>query len=210
VIAYVGQTRSRDLIAQLAEHGIGECTVRGELPPRRRPWFFDNGAFRDFTAGRAFDREAFERDVARIREELLAPDFLVLPDVVAGGRASLDESLAWAPRLEGVGPLYLAVQDGMSEDDVRPVLGNVAGVFVGGSTEWKLATAAAWRALAHAHGRRLHVGRVGSMRRVAWARLEVRADSIDSCLPLWSAQKLDRFVRALVPCGQGLLFGGSP
>jgi hypothetical protein len=34
-MAYVGQTRSRVLIAQLAHLGIGECVVRGELPARR-------------------------------------------------------------------------------------------------------------------------------------------------------------------------------
>ncbi len=48
--AYCGQTRSRELIAALAKEGIGECTVRGELPPRRRPWFYDNGCYRDWVA----------------------------------------------------------------------------------------------------------------------------------------------------------------
>jgi hypothetical protein len=32
VIAYVGQTRSRTLIARLAALGMGELVVRGELP----------------------------------------------------------------------------------------------------------------------------------------------------------------------------------
>lgn len=33
MIAYVGQTRSRALVARLDQLGIGECVVRGELPP---------------------------------------------------------------------------------------------------------------------------------------------------------------------------------
>ena len=35
MIAYVGQTRAPDLIAELEHHAIGECVVTGELPPRR-------------------------------------------------------------------------------------------------------------------------------------------------------------------------------
>jgi hypothetical protein len=35
VIAYVGQTRSRTLIARLAALGLGELVVRGELPAHR-------------------------------------------------------------------------------------------------------------------------------------------------------------------------------
>lgn len=39
--AYVRQTRSRALTAELEQHGIGECVVTGELLPRRIAiWFF--------------------------------------------------------------------------------------------------------------------------------------------------------------------------
>ena len=37
---YVGQTRARAWIARLTDLGIGECTNRGELPPRRTPFFY--------------------------------------------------------------------------------------------------------------------------------------------------------------------------
>lgn len=197
MIAYVGQTRARELVASLAARGIGECTCRGELPPRRRPWFHDNGAFRDWKAGSPFDHEGYLEDVERIRREQLGPDFLVVPDVVAGGVASLEESLRWVPVLEGVAPLYLAVQDGMERRDVEPELHRFHGVFVGGSLPWKMQTAALWRELAHGAGKRLHVGRVGNLRRLSWARLEVRADSVDSCFPLWNRKRLDRFVAAV-------------
>lgn len=69
-------------------------------------------------------------------------------------------------------------------------------VFVGGSLRWKVATGARWVQLAHAHGRRCHVGRVGTPRRAAWA-LRIGADSIDSCFPLWSRTNLAEFVAAL-------------
>jgi hypothetical protein len=116
--------------------------------------------------------------------------------IVAGGRESVSESARWVPELAGVAPLYLAVQDGMSADDVRELAPSCAGLFVGGTLEWKLATGARWVRAAHALGLACHVGRVGTMGRIAWAR-RIGADSIDSCLPLWSAAKLDRFLRAL-------------
>ena len=55
VIAYVGQTRSRTLIARLAALGLGELVVRWELPARRQPFAFDNGCYRDWRAGAPFN-----------------------------------------------------------------------------------------------------------------------------------------------------------
>lgn len=110
---YVGQTRSKALIAELSRKGIGECTARGEFPPRRTPWFYDNGAFGDWKAGRPFDRAAFEADMAEIARGDMKPDFIVVPDIVAGGEPSLVESLSWLERLSGLAPRYLAIQDGM-------------------------------------------------------------------------------------------------
>jgi hypothetical protein len=196
VRVYVGQTRSRRLIAELSALGIGECTSRGEHPPRRIPWFADNGAFGDWKAGRSFDIAAFESDLPRIREAGAPPDFIVCPDIVAGGLDSLAFSLAWLPRLRfacpGL-PVYLAVQDGMEEGDVPD---GFHGIFVGGSLPWKLATGARWVREAHRRGLPCHVGRVGNARRVAWA-IRIGADSIDSSLPLWSQQKMRSFLAAL-------------
>lgn len=192
--AYVGQTRSRALIARLLEHGVGECSVRGELPPRRRPFFYDNGAFRDWTAGEAFDVDAFQRDFDEL--VYMAPDFVVAPDLVAQGLASLAESLEWARRLGVLLPLYLAVQDGMTPDAVAPHVSRFAGLFVGGSLDWKLDTGGAWVAFAHDHERPCHVGRVGIPSRIAWAR-SIGADSIDSSYPLWCDAHMDDFLGAL-------------
>ena len=63
VIAYVGQTRSRTLIARLAALGLGELVVRGELPARRRPFAYDNGCYRDWRAGVAFNVTRWTRDL---------------------------------------------------------------------------------------------------------------------------------------------------
>jgi len=117
---------------------------------------------------------------------------------VAGGLESLAFSLTWRPHLATIAPLYLAVQDGMVDADVVPHLEGFAGLFVGGTLPWKLRSAREWVRLAHRHGIKAHVGRVGTERRVAWAR-RIGADSIDSCLPLWSEENLERFLRGLGP-----------
>lgn len=158
--------------------------------------FLDNGAFSDWRAGRPFDEIAFARDLARARECAVPPDFIVAPDIVAGGASSLALSLRWLPAVSAVGPAYLAVQDGMSEADVDAALPGYAGVFVGGTLRWKLETGGQWTAFARARGIGCHVGRVGNMARVAWA-LRIGATSIDSSQPLWSSENLERFGRAL-------------
>lgn len=208
MIAYCGQTRAAALVRALEALGVGECTSRGELGPRRSRWFYDNGAFADWQAGRPFGLAEFVADCRSIRRGGRgarrwgsAPDFLVLPDVVAGGAESLALSLAWARgewfELPAV-PLYLAVQDGMTGEQVADAIAGstVAGLFVGGSLPWKLRTGAEWCELGRRLGLPVHVGRVGTVERVEWAR-EIGASSIDSALPLWSADKLGAWAAAL-------------
>lgn len=96
MIAYCGQTRSAALISELNALGIGECTQRGEVPPRRpNRWFHDCKAFGDWRNGRSFNVVRWERDQWRIRDRKLRPDFVVVPDIVAGGEASLAWSAMW-------------------------------------------------------------------------------------------------------------------
>jgi hypothetical protein len=196
VIAYTGQTRSRSLVSALAERGIGECVVRGELPARREPFFHDNGAFRDWRAGRPFGCNRWARDMRSLDYTGIVPDFVVVPDIVAGGVESLAFSEFWRDVVPERFPAYLAVQDGMTAADVEPHLARYDGIFVGGSLGWKLATSAEWVRLAHARGLRCHVGRVGVPARVRWARA-LGVDSIDSSYPLRNAEVLAAFLAAL-------------
>lgn len=196
VKVYIGQTRGAEWIRKLEALGFGEMTVRGEMPPRRLPWAFDNGAYRDWTAGKVFDVAAFEQELETIWRFNGRPDFIVVPDKVAGGLESLEMSRVWAQhkmlRLQKC-PLYLAVQDGMGIEDVEPHLQLFDGIFIGGTLGWKIQTGRAWVQLAHATGRPCHIGRVGTDKRVQWAR-RIGADSIDSCLPLFSEENLASFL----------------
>lgn len=209
MIAYTGETRAKKLRARLADFGIGLVVQRGRVEkadlfawPR---WFYDNLAFLDWRSGAAFDEVAFARDVLSILDlpPTNRPDFAVLPDAVAQGDTSLGMSMSWLHRV-GRLPISwaLAVQDGMTTDGISWEAPFDV-VFVGGTTQWKLSTARQWCEVAHANRKRVHVGRMGSARRVRWAR-SIGADSIDSALPLWSEENLSAFQGAMsghVQCG---------
>jgi hypothetical protein len=186
-------------------------TVRGELPPRRNPWAYDNGAYRDWKADKPFNFNQYTRDLRRIRHgEIEPPDFVVLPDVPGDGAKSLEQSIAWLDWTRSTlypipVPLYLAVQDGMESMKTEIAEVGADGIFVGGTLDWKLVWGAVWVATAHNLGMKCHVGRVGTAQRVKWAQ-EIGADSIDSCQPLRNESEFDRFCRALQLPTQETLF----
>jgi queuine/archaeosine tRNA-ribosyltransferase len=104
-------------------------------------------------------------------------------------------SMEWAARLRHLDiPLYLAVQDGMVPGDVP--WADIGGVFIGGTLDWKAATACEWVTASHARGKPCHYARCGTAKRVAHAKA-IGADSLDSCLPLWSREKCATFLGAL-------------
>lgn len=193
---YVGQTRSRELVARLTELGWGEMTQPKEVPPRRRPFVLDNYAFACFKQGKPWDEATFLRSIEQLRERRLKPDFVVAPDIVAGGWSSLAVSLSWRSRLQGFAPVYLAVQDGMTLDGVSPQLQAFDGVFVGGSKEWKLTSGYWWVQVAHGMGKPCHIGRISGREHTRLAK-SWGADSIDSCVPLWSEENRQAVVRGL-------------
>lgn len=176
--------------------GIGEIVQPNEYPPRRRPWLLDNGAWRDFQSGRRPDGAKLASVLRTATASGDCPVGVIVPDLVAGGLASLAFSMEWLDTYGFEFPgqrWYLAVQDGMVERDVEPLLTRVQGVFVGGSTGWKLATGGAWARWARALNRPCHIGRCGSLKRLRWAR-EVGATSCDSSQPLFARRQLDRFL----------------
>ena len=122
-----------------------------------------------------------------------APFMCVLPDIVAGGLESLALSLRWLDELPAHLPWYLVVQDGMTAADVEPHLHRVAGLFLGGTNEFK-ATAKVWADLAHAHGKLFHFGRAASIPKIQLA-LASGCDSLDTTFPLWTNERMSLFQR---------------
>jgi len=107
-------------------------------------------------------------------------DFVVVPDIVGGGQASLDLSRSWLDELLAtvICPVLIPVQEGMTPADFDGVgLGARVGLFVGGAPgnedtryegepEWKELTLPVWGDLAREAGCWLHVGRVNTARRI--------------------------------------------
>jgi len=194
MIAYASRTGTRRNLDALRSAGWRlMVSARGVLRTEGFPYALDNGAWTSFQRREPFHEAAFERAVA-----FLGPgaDWIVLPDIVMGGLASLEFSRRWLDRLRhrrllSRATFLLAVQNGMSPTHVRNLLGPRLGIFVGGDTQWKLATMAQWARLAHTHGAICHVGRVNSARRI---RLCAAA-----CIDSFDGSGVSRFVAALPP-----------
>jgi len=176
MIGYASRTGTRRNLAALRDAGWRLIvSARGVLRNEGFQYALDNGAWTAFQAGEAFDVSAFEKAVTLLG---YGADWIVAPDIVGGGVASLEMSLPWIDILSPIAPVLIAVQDGMVAADVAGLIGSRVGIFVGGSTAWKLATMNDWGALGRLHGAWVHVGRVNSARRI-WQARDAGAHSFD-------------------------------
>src|SRR5215467_4200305 len=133
MICYASRTGTRKNLDALRAHGWRLLVSRAGA--WRTEGFeriaADNGAWADYQAGREFDEDAYERFLDWLP---ITPDWLVLPDIVAGGARSLALSVRYLNRGAAVAPLVLlAVQDGIEPADVSPLVGARVGIFLGGS-----------------------------------------------------------------------------
>ena len=165
IVGYASRTGTKRNLAALQDADWRLLvSAKGELRTEGMRYALDNGAWSAFVQQEPFDEEAFLVAVDRLGE---GADWIVLPDIVAGGLVSLDYSLRWKERLRGMPTkLLIAVQNGMQIDDVASLLSPAVGIFIGGTTEWKEVTAQAWGSLARRRNCHLHVGRVNSARRI--------------------------------------------
>lgn len=198
---------SRSDAQRVRERGMGvlcAATASRFLPSavlQGIPLAVDNGAFGFWRRRIPFDDRPFWRVLSAIEKHRLSPEWIVAPDIVAGGKSSLDFSTMWADRL-AKWPLAVAVQDGMEPADLVPHLHLWRCVFIGGSLHWKWHTAAEWASFAQSHGLQCHIGRVGTLDDMVRAQ-RVGATSCDSStinrgnrrsgLGTWS--DVDRFLR---------------
>lgn len=146
----------------------------------------DNGAFKAYSYGLKADFSKFLKRLNVAKYNNFFFDFCVVPDIVAGGNESLVFSNSYIDNLNKQyfgQKFYLVVQDGMSESEVLKSISKYSGIFVGGTLPWKLRTSKDWIQLAHNHNKLCHIGRVGTVKRVLWAK-SISADSVDSGLSM--------------------------
>jgi hypothetical protein len=186
---YTGNAYSPSDLEQLKGLDLGimlaSSASKDNQPQKRHKPFscaLDNGAFQCWQRGFPFMPDVFRSALANAYRAGLSLDFIVAPDIVTGGKKSLDFSLRWAyGELETAQRLALAVQDGMTPKDVRHTRAphRFSHIFVGGSNEWKWSTAEEWIGFAHELGMKCHIGRCGTLERLQLAA-GWGADSVDS------------------------------
>lgn len=178
---YIGNTGGRREIDIIKKNNYGRMVTATQWrsPEENMDWSFDNGAYSSWINKKPFNSKAFEDSLIKIEKFKKKPDFVVVPDIVAEGMKSLYFSLGWVHKIPSNHNIYLAVQDGINTDIVFKYLHWFDGIFVGGSLDWKLKTAKNWVDLAHSQNMKCHIGRVGTFRRIVWAK-NIGADSIDS------------------------------
>jgi len=173
-------------------------TVRGDrIPPFRTPWVLDNGSYRDWKLLEPFDRGAWRGALIAAAQVDPLPEWTIAPDVPGDWGATLSLSMRLLADIEeflpGV-PVYWALQDGVRRENVPWEV--LDGVFVGGTNSWKFKMGGRIVEWAHDRGLPCHIGRVGTIAKVGWAR-RIGADSIDSSFPLRAKRNFWRFVQAL-------------
>lgn len=178
MIGYASNTGTKRNLEALRIHGWRILLTPDNPAPRAGlRYAIDNGAWRAHKREEPFNEKAF-LDV--VEPHGAGADFVVVPDIVAGGMKSFGFSLSWLSRLSGLKLLLFPVQDGMDVTEVCRMLRRETwmGIFLGGSTEWKLRTMPLWGAVAAALNRYYHVGRVNTRRRIRLCA-EAGADSFD-------------------------------
>lgn len=179
MMGYGGGTGSPVQIAQLAKGGFG--MMLGPTTPKSEalPYAIDNGAFPAWSKKLPWPEEDFLKLLDKVETFSRKPDFGCCPDIVAAGARSLEFSMRWIDQLPKGYPWYLAVQDGMTEAEVRAVLPQFSGIFVGGTDNFKLSSCPTWIKVAREQGKKVHVGRVNTMLRAFTVAKLFKADSFD-------------------------------
>lgn len=117
------------------------------------PYACDNGAFSCWNPkDNTFDEKKWAQTEHAWRELIvwcqcapMKPRWAIVPDVPGNAEATLDRWSTYAPTVIAAGiPLAIAVQDGMTPDLVRSLTPAPEVICVGGTTEWKWATAQMW------------------------------------------------------------------
>jgi hypothetical protein len=177
-------TQGEPQMRQFAHPHLGRLVQPRHYPrladtvARGIPWAADNDGFRGFDELAA---QRFERMLTAI-EGIPNCLFVACPDVV--GDAGLTDLLfeEWAPRLHAGGfPVaYVVQEDGVEYQPRGIAWGAIHAIFIGcASDDEKLGgRVRAIVAEAKGRGKWVHMGRVNSARRIAYAR-EIGCDSID-------------------------------
>lgn len=173
-------------------------------------WACDNAAFGDQWSTEAFQAAVFDKIAVLTAGKGRPPLFVPAPDVVGDSKATAIMFEVWEPTLALAGvPLAFVAQDG-AERQMLP-WDRFSWLFVGGTrtyasgqwgegpyTEWKESKAAAdLIGEAKRRGKRVHVGRVNSLRRMKHF-YDLQVDTVDgSSFSMFPDTYIPKFIEAI-------------
>ena len=148
---------------------------------RFRSWIGDNGCF---SAGERFCETRFLHWLLGLRRYRETCAFVVAPDVVGDAKATWHRSVNWLGLIKALGfPSALVAQDGFSDVDVYWDLVDV--LFVGGTDNFKMGPHGAGSVIEGLlRGKRVHVGRVNSKKRLNYFK-EMGCSSADGTCAIY-------------------------
>ena len=164
----------------------------------------DNGAYVYGKRGQPFDETPFMRDVENFGE---GADWIVIPDVLCNAEETINIADKWIERLKGF-PLLIVAQDGMTKQDLEPFVKRDIGIFVGGSTNFKLNSMNWIAKLCNQHNVICHVGRVNSSKRISKC-LNAKAHSFDGSGPARFVDTCRVMTQRLLQLENELFTGGQ-
>jgi hypothetical protein len=135
----------------------------------KRGYAIDNGAYNYYLRKVDFDEKAFYK---LLDTWATGCDWVAIPDSVGNWEETKAMLDVWVPRLlEYKVPLLVVVQDGSEVNnykDVHMLLDrmDIQGIFVGGTTDWKLSNIQGLSDVCKQHNKHIHVGRVNSVKRL--------------------------------------------
>lgn len=165
---------------------LGMITTPAQMNPLVEgvPWCGDNGCFgKGYPGDSGFlswlDERKWASGLCR---------FVTAPDVLFDAPATLKRSRPFLGEIRGRGfPVAFVAQDG--QEDLPLPWDEFDVLFIGGSTEWKLAyPTSRLVADAHAHGKWVHMGRVNSKKRLLYAR-RIGCRSVDGTYLVFGPDK---------------------
>lgn len=177
---FVPDAGNKDRREQCEQLGIGLLySPHRPLLPQSKNYIIDNGAYPAYLKGERLNTQSYFSFLSKVMNGAYHPPyFVVIPDIVRGGMDSWKFSLEHIGKIPEQFKKYFVVQDGMYADPVEWILPNIDGLFIGGSTSWKWRTAKQWIDMAHDHGKKCHIGRVGTQKNYLKA-CSLGADSVD-------------------------------
>lgn len=200
-----GWTAAKDKFRRMWPERVGCLSVPAEgnaFPTDPAvAWACDNGAFK------GLDVPKWLRFLSRLVVHPVKPLWVACPDVVGDAAETMRRYLVWSPVLRELGlPVALVLQDGCDQtehrDRIRASYPDLAAVFVGGTTAFKL-SAETYRLTREAHdaGLLVHFGRVNSLRRIRDIATAARSglcwcDTIDGgSATRWGDTNIPKLVR---------------